>query len=69
MSKKKKAKKKAKEDTLWDLMCLNRFIAFKKMLLFDEQSKPTEEQNEMRIKYLTISLNWWMNEYTEMLGK
>jgi hypothetical protein len=62
-------KKKAKEDALWELMCLNRFIAFKKMLLFDEQSKPIEEQDETRIKYLTISINWLIHEYDEMLGK
>ena len=66
---KKKKKKKEKEDALWDLMCMNKFIAFKKMLLFDEQSKPVEEQDEMRIKYLTISINWLMKEYNEMVGK
>jgi len=69
MSKKKKAKKKAKEDALWDLMCVNSQIARRKIALFEEQLKPVDEQNETIIKFLTISLGFWMREYNEMIGK
>ena len=69
MSKKKKAKKKAKEDALWDLMLVNAQIARRKIALFEEQLKPIEERNETKIKFLTISLGFWMREYNEMIGK
>jgi hypothetical protein len=69
MSKKKKAKKKAKEDALWDLMLVNAQIARRKIAIFEEQLKPIEDQNETKIKFLTISLGFWMREYNEIMGK
>jgi hypothetical protein len=63
----KKAKKKlSKRDALSEIMTINAMIAEKKIRLFEIKSQPNPD--EITIKYLQMSIDYWTRIYSEMLS-